>query len=295
MGVIASQGGERTMRCEKVQPILNRLVDSELDRWSAWRVSRHLADCGACAAEYRQIEAVGAAARCWRRVAMPPHLQSRLAAIAAERACSASRADGSGRSVRVSERTRQRMGRLGLAAMAVALLAVFWSQSQRSTPVLAAVIRATETAPAVHMIGVGSRGSRVEMWWVDKVGYFMRARRENDEQVDVDNLKQRYSTRYGNAGFPSLPKRSRSGIRPWAGTSARLSSAGSKWTKSVLAELRWAAGQRDSLSSTGLLKQMARRHASTESQRYAGGSGRPPAAPPHCARRASHLLRGPED
>jgi hypothetical protein len=254
------------MRCEKVQRVLNRLVDSELDRWSAWRVRRHLTDCRECASEYRQIEALGMAMRSWRNVTPSSALQARLVTIAgaSERTRRTPRAAGSAPFARVGDKLGIQTRRWGVAVTAAVLLAVFWSQTQRSTPVLAAVIRATEAAPAVHMVGIGSRGSRIELWWVDHLGSSMRAKRENDEQLDVDNLKQRFMYQVRERRMPIPPQQLGDGDKATEQHTRTVIERRVEMDVSALADPRWAAWQRDSLSSTGLLKQMARRHAPRE-------------------------------
>jgi hypothetical protein len=246
--------------------VLNRLVDHELDLWSTWRVRRHLLKCRQCAAEHRQIEALSRAARSWRNLTLSPAQQARIAAMAAATAQTlpACRVADPTRPAASSNKLALQLRRWGVGVVTAALLAFFGAQTKRSTPVLADVIRATEAAPAVHMIGHGSRGSRVELWWVDHVGSSMRATRKHDEQLDVDNLKQRYLYQVRERRVPLPPAQLTAGDKAKGRQERTVIERRAEIDVSALADPRWAAQQRESLSSTGLLKQMAHRHAPRE-------------------------------
>src|ERR1051326_2259001 len=71
------------MRCEQVRPLLNTIVDDELNFWQHLRVSRHLQRCAACAAELAAIRPLAAEAAGWRNVKAPDGLEARIAAAIA--------------------------------------------------------------------------------------------------------------------------------------------------------------------------------------------------------------------
>lgn len=54
------------MSCKRYEPLLSALSDGELDRFTAWRVRRHLARCPHCAALYADMERITTAAQALR-------------------------------------------------------------------------------------------------------------------------------------------------------------------------------------------------------------------------------------
>lgn len=129
--------------------------------------------------------------------------------------------------------------RWGWMGAAVVLLA-FWATTQRSNDVLAATIRATEAATALHAIDQRSDGHKetgnTEIWFVMGVGSYMRQKTpsQNVETVLVDDLKHEYQWTVSNV---------------WEGWRNRVEVRPSK-----LAAPKDAAQMRELFTGTGILK-----------------------------------------
>jgi hypothetical protein len=129
--------------------------------------------------------------------------------------------------------------RWGWIGAAVVLLAI-WATTQRSNDVLAATIRATEAATALHAIDQRSDGNKeignTEIWFVMRVGSYMRQKTpsQNIETVLVDDLKHEYRWTVSD---PDEAWRNRVEVRP-----------------SKLADQKDAAQTRELLTGTMILK-----------------------------------------
>ncbi len=105
------------MTCDQTQPLLEALIDRELNWGTAWRVRRHLAECPACASELVDSQRLSSRVHAWRDVSAPAGLGERIAA-ALPPIMPASRQP---RRVRVMRRAA-----VGLAGMTAAAAAFFW-------------------------------------------------------------------------------------------------------------------------------------------------------------------------
>jgi hypothetical protein len=257
------------MRCDKAEPLLTRLQDGELDRWTAGRVRRHLDACPGCRAAYREIEALGAAARAWRDVTAPPALKARIstalaAAPRAEEIEPAAIVSSRRRAVHRKEWFTMPIVRWGLIGVTAAGLALLWTGSQRGDVALAAVIRAAEAVHAVHFVGEGSQGTQVEGWWVDGVGSVMRWQHGRSETLDVDDRKHRYvytvSERPVATPKPQGPDQGQQ--TALSGTLQRRVDVG----PSALADPREQQATREQFNYAGVLKQLERQHSPREIQ-----------------------------
>jgi hypothetical protein len=151
----------------------------------------------------------------------------------------------------------KRWGAIGTAAI---LLSVLWSVSRRGETVLAAVIRATEGAPAVHGVGVGSRGTRMEAWWVDGMGSSLHVQTRSVEQLEVDDRKQEYTYQVRERRVPIPPDQLTAQDRAMNRHEHVVQEREVLVGKSASADPLKAMQQRESFTFTGILKQMERRH-----------------------------------
>lgn len=186
------------MNCNRVLEALDALADGELGRWQARRMERHLERCAACSAAWTETQRLGEQARAWRDVNAPEALQARIAAAVASAPPSLAETTSHGRRpspARIKENLRMNTTRWGWMMTLAAVLAALWIGSQRGGDVLAAAIRATEAAPAIHGVARGSLGLESEVWIVAGRGAFFRDTSDAQTMIQVDDMKRTYTYR----------------------------------------------------------------------------------------------------
>jgi anti-sigma factor RsiW len=226
------------MNCNRVQQALDALADGELGRWNAWRMERHLARCAACSAAREETRRLGEQARAWRNVTAPQALKARIAAALAASPQPEERTPApavSPRSISAKEKLRMAATRWGWAMTLAAILAALWVGSPRGGDAVAAAIRATEAAPAVHLVGHGSRGTTVEGWVLAGVGSYIRVEGPGRETIMVDDLKHRFDYDVQGRRVATMP--------------------------SSMADPKEAARDLEFFSATGTLRQLQKHHA----------------------------------
>jgi hypothetical protein len=103
-----------------------------------------------------------------------------------------------------------RWGTIGLAATAVAI--AWLSGRSGDSAAVAAVLQAMASAPVIHVVGIGDRGSRSEEWIADSVGMAYHNRDSEKEEILVDDMTYEYiivnptkrAGRFGPYGEPHV-------------------------------------------------------------------------------------------
>lgn len=83
------------------------------------------------------------------------------------------------------------MARWGVAGLLVAALVSLWPGSRQDGGAVAAVLRASAAAPAMHVVGRGPDMS-LELWYLAGVGAYLYGKNPTYETVLVDDLKHEY-------------------------------------------------------------------------------------------------------
>jgi hypothetical protein len=183
------------MNCEQIRRVLDAFIDHELDHRTAQHVQRHLEGCASCAMAYTAHHQLSERSRVWREIDAPPELKVRIARALAATVSPLAEAAAD---VPHSRSTRREMITMNAVRWAgvitvVALAVAFWPGSRSGSDAVAAAIRATEAASAIHVRGVGSLGSQYEGWIVPGKGSRARwTRPEDQEFLEVDDMERAY-------------------------------------------------------------------------------------------------------
>jgi hypothetical protein len=119
-----------------------------------------------------------------------PALQTRVAELCRAAAAPDSQERGLAAAKRRLWMNAARWGTIGLAATAVT---VAWlSGRSGDSAAVAAVLNAMASAPVIHAVGIGDRGSRSEEWIADGVGLAYHSRDSEKEEIMVDDLTYQY-------------------------------------------------------------------------------------------------------
>jgi hypothetical protein len=84
-----------------------------------------------------------------------------------------------------------RVARWCVAGVALAALISFWPAEERDVSAVAAAVRATTAAPALHVVGRGTKITQ-ELWFVQGAGVYLYGKNPQHETILVDDMKHYY-------------------------------------------------------------------------------------------------------
>jgi hypothetical protein len=89
------------------------------------------------------------------------------------------------------ERRVIRVARWCAAGIALAALISFWPARRTDVGAVAAAVRATTAAPALHVVGRGTKETQ-ELWFLQGAGFYLYGKNPRFETILVDDLEHQY-------------------------------------------------------------------------------------------------------
>ena len=83
------------------------------------------------------------------------------------------------------------MARWGAVGLLVVALISFWPANRRDGGVVEAALRTSAAAPALHVVGRGTRESQ-ELWFLQGAGSYLYGKNPKSETILVDDLQHQY-------------------------------------------------------------------------------------------------------